>query len=81
MATANSIDNLPPELTRKGRFDDVWWIGLPTEVERAGVLAAALKAHGRDPESIDLEAVAAVTEKFSGAEVAQLVPGPVRWVR
>lgn len=76
IATANNIDRLPPELLRKGRFDEVWWIGLPNEEERAGVMIAALAAHGRNAEDlgIDLTAIASATEDFSGAEIAALVP-------
>ena len=76
IATANNIDKLPPELLRKGRFDQVWWISLPNEIERAGVMAAALRSHGRDADviGIDLAAIAAATASFSGAEIAALVP-------
>lgn len=80
VATANNIDRLPPELLRKGRFDEVWWVDLPNEVERAEVLAATLRSKGRDPQAIgiDLAAVAAATAQFSGAEVASLVRSAMR---
>jgi SpoVK/Ycf46/Vps4 family AAA+-type ATPase len=74
IATANDVSALPPELLRKGRFDDLFFVDLPTAVERKGVLSAALKAHGRDVSSIDLAAVSAVTADFTGAEIAALVP-------
>lgn len=77
MATANDAGKLPPELLRKGRFDEVWWVDLPTKVERAAIVKAALRANGRDADTMadmDLDAVAAVTETFTGAEVAALVP-------
>lgn len=75
IATANDVDGLPPELLRKGRFDEVWFVDLPTHDERKSVLTTALKAHGRANVKIDLDAVAAVSEGFTGSEVAELVPG------
>ena len=74
VATANDATSLPPELLRKGRFDDLFFIDLPTLVERASVVRAAVSAHGRDPATIDADAVARVTEGFTGAEIAALVP-------
>lgn len=76
VATANAVDKLPPELLRKGRFDEVFWVGLPNDVERQGVVAAALRSHGRNADTIgiDLEAVASATHQFSGAEIAALIP-------
>lgn len=74
IATANDVEALPPELLRKGRFDEVWWIDLPTETERAAVLEAALRARGRDPRNIDTPRVAAACDRFTGAEIAAVVP-------
>jgi SpoVK/Ycf46/Vps4 family AAA+-type ATPase len=76
VATANEVRGLPPELLRKGRFDDVFWVDLPTSTERVAILQAALRQHGRDPASLDwaAEDVAPVTVGFSGAEIAALVP-------
>lgn len=75
IATANDVTSLPPELMRKGRFDEIWWVDLPTKTERVQIIVAALKAHGRAP-SDDLWAydVAAATEGFTGSEIAALVP-------
>jgi hypothetical protein len=73
IATANSVDDLPPELLRKGRFDEFWFVDLPTPSEREAVLASALKALGRT-EAIDLTAVARVCKDFTGAEIAAIVP-------
>jgi SpoVK/Ycf46/Vps4 family AAA+-type ATPase len=75
VATANDVSSLPPELMRKGRFDEVWWVDLPNATERGQIITAALKAHGRVPAD-DLWAVdvAAATEGFTGAEIAALVP-------
>jgi len=74
IATANEVENLPPELLRKGRFDEMFFVDLPTEIERRSVLNAALRANGRGDVTIDDTAVAAKTEGFTGAEIAALVP-------
>lgn len=74
IATANDVEKLPPELLRKGRFDERWFIDLPTSTEREAVLATALVANGRRDVEIDLAAVAAVTRNYTGAEIAALVP-------
>jgi AAA+ superfamily predicted ATPase len=72
VATANDVSALPPELLRKGRFDEMFFVDLPTRVERAAILRAALVQHGRDPDSVDCEAVP--LEGFTGAEIAAIVP-------
>lgn len=75
IATANDVTSLPPELMRKGRFDEIWWIDLPTLTEREQILTAALKAHGRVPtDSLWAHDVAAATEGYTGSEIAALVP-------
>jgi hypothetical protein len=74
IATANDVTALPPELLRKGRFDEVFFVDLPNFTERKAVLAAALRAHKRGEIKIDLDAVAEVTHDFTGAEIAELVP-------
>lgn len=74
VATSNDVRSLPPELLRKGRFDEIFWVDLPTPEERADVLKAAVTAHGRKPEEVDLKAVADVCVDFTGAECAALVP-------
>lgn len=78
IATANDASKLPPELLRKGRFDEVWWVDLPDFDERAAIVMAALRSHGRNAAEIvsggDLGALLAATETFTGAEIAALVP-------
>lgn len=74
VATANDVRALPPELLRKGRFDEVFFVDLPTTGEREAIVRASLKSYGRDPLLVDAGAVAAVTQGFSGAEIAALVP-------
>ena len=74
IATANDVEGLPPELLRKGRFDETWWIDLPTLAERISVLTAALRTHGQDSAKIDLGRIAAACDGFTGAEISALVP-------
>lgn len=76
IATANDVSKLPPELLRKGRFDEMFFVDLPTAKERTAILAASLKANGRNATAIGIDPrdVAEVTDGFSGAEVAALVP-------
>lgn len=74
IATANDVSSLPPELLRKGRFDEVWWIDLPNSAERVQILSAALRAHNRDATDIDLTDVAAACPEFTGSEIAAIVP-------
>lgn len=74
VATANDVSALPPELLRKGRFDEVFFVDLPDMAERAAILRAALKAHGRDADSIDTAALSRMCEGFTGAELAAVVP-------
>ena len=74
IATANDVSTLPPELMRKGRFDEIWWVDLPTQTERADVTMAALRAHGRIEAPIDFVDVAKATDGFTGSEIAALVP-------
>lgn len=76
VATANDVQALPPELLRKGRFDEVWWIDLPNIDERMAIVNAAVRANGRDPVSLGIDAaiIAFETDGFTGAEIAALVP-------
>jgi SpoVK/Ycf46/Vps4 family AAA+-type ATPase len=74
VATANDVSALPPELMRKGRFDQLFAIDLPTAHERVAILKTALKAHGRGAVAIDHAAVAHACNTFTGSEIAALVP-------
>jgi hypothetical protein len=74
VATANDVSALPPELLRKGRFDELFFVDLPSSSERAAIVRTALKAHGRESVKVALDEVAAATESFTGAELAALVP-------
>jgi ATP-dependent 26S proteasome regulatory subunit len=75
IATANDVSSLPPELLRKGRFDELFFVDLPNRTERAQIIAAALRSHKRDLSGFDdFGRVADATEGFTGAEIAALVP-------
>lgn len=73
IATANDIQNLPPELLRKGRFDEIFFIDLPNVHDRADIISIHLRKRGRNPEQFQIFSVAEATEKYSGAELEQLV--------
>lgn len=69
VATANRIDMLPPELLRKGRFDEIFFVDLPTRAVREEILSIHLRRKRRDPKDYDLSALAARSVGFSGAEL------------
>ncbi len=73
VATANRIESLPPELLRKGRFDEIFFVDLPSESERASILEIQLKKRKRDPAQFPVAEIAKATEQFSGAELEQLI--------
>jgi MoxR-like ATPase len=73
VATANDVSRLPPELLRKGRFDEVFFVDLPTPKAREMIFAIHLRKRGRDPARFDLARLAAAADGFSGAEIEQAV--------
>lgn len=73
VATANRIDMLPPELLRKGRFDEIFFVDLPTRVVREEILAIHIKKKRREPKDFDLGTLAAQSVGFSGAELEEAV--------
>ncbi|HJN76275.1 MAG TPA: AAA family ATPase [Myxococcota bacterium] len=73
VATANEVRALPPELLRKGRFDEVFFIDLPDVHERLSIFDIHLANRGRDPGEYELFQCAEETEKYSGAEIEQIV--------
>jgi SpoVK/Ycf46/Vps4 family AAA+-type ATPase len=73
VATSNDIEALPPELVRKGRLDEIFFVDLPTEAARAEVLRIHLKRRNQDPAAFDLPALVSASEGFSGAELEQAV--------
>lgn len=72
-ATANDVEALPPELLRKGRFDEVFFVDLPMEGARRQIFQIHIKKRGRDPKKFDLAALASAAAGFSGAEIEQAV--------
>lgn len=73
VATANDISGLPPEFLRQGRFDDTFFVGLPTKSQREEILGIHLHRRHRSADQFDLPAIAAATARFSGAELEQVV--------
>jgi SpoVK/Ycf46/Vps4 family AAA+-type ATPase len=72
-ATSNNISALPPEMLRKGRFDEIFFVDLPSAQIRAALFALHLKKRGRDVTGFDLQKLAVASEGFSGAEIEQSV--------
>lgn len=73
VATANDVQGLPPELLRKGRFDEIFFVDLPSPAVRSDIFAIHLQQRNFDPARFDLPALAARAEKFSGAEIEQAI--------
>jgi hypothetical protein len=73
VATANDITQLPPELLRKGRFDEIFFVDLPVESERREIFVIHLGRRKRDPKGFDADRLAAESDGFSGAEIEQAV--------
>ncbi len=73
VATANDISQLPPELIRKGRFDELFFVDLPDAATRADIFRIHLRRRSQDPARFDVDALAALSTGFSGAEIEQAV--------
>ena len=73
IATANNLAQLPPELMRKGRFDEIFFIDLPGAEEREVIFSIHLRKRRRDKAGFDLPRLVAAAEGFSGAEIEQAV--------
>ena len=74
-ATCNNVTVLPPELIRKGRFDELFFVDLPNQAERRQVFSIQLAKRKRNPAEFDLEKVAAAARGYSGAEIDAAVQG------
>nr|WP_258188285.1 AAA family ATPase [Stutzerimonas stutzeri] len=77
VATANAIDRLPPELLRKGRFDELFFVDLPDLATRAEIFRIHLARREMEPDGLGLMALAEASEGFSGAEIEQVVVSAV----
>jgi SpoVK/Ycf46/Vps4 family AAA+-type ATPase len=73
VATANDISTLPPELVRKGRFDEIFFVDLPTDDVRRSILSIHLTKRDQPLTNFDLDALTRVSSGFSGAEIEQAV--------
>lgn len=73
VATANNINLLPPELLRKGRFDEIFFVDLPNPKERENIFAIHLKKKGQDPSQYPMEMLGKKTEGFNGAEIEECI--------
>ncbi len=73
IATANDISNLPPELLRKGRLDEIFFVDLPNDQERQEILGIHIAAKKRDPGKFDMPELVRLSAGFSGAEIEQAV--------
>jgi hypothetical protein len=73
VATANTVNELPAELLRKGRFDEIFFVDLPSAAVRADIFAMHLTRRKLDPATFDLAALAVASDGFSGAEIEQAI--------
>ncbi|MGD1074553.1 MAG: AAA family ATPase [Thermodesulfovibrionales bacterium] len=72
-ATANAIEMLPAEVLRKGRFDEIFYVGLPEETAREEIFRIHMKKQDIDPSGIDIPLLAKLAKRLSGAEIEQVV--------
>jgi SpoVK/Ycf46/Vps4 family AAA+-type ATPase len=69
VATANDVSQLPPEMLRKGRFDELFFVDLPNQAEREAIWDIQIGKHGRDPKDFDVVQLAKATESLTGSEI------------
>lgn len=73
VCTANDVTKLPPELLRKGRFDEIWYVGLPSISDIEEIISIHLKKVGRNPEKFNIKKIARCMINFTGAEVESTI--------
>jgi len=73
IATANNVHQLPPELLRKGRFDEIFFCDLPDREDRRQIVEIHIRRKGRDPGQFDMDKLVDATIDYSGAEIEQAV--------
>ena len=73
VATSNDITQLPPELVRKGRLDEIFFVDLPKKDIRAEIFRIHLDKRSQDPKDFDLDLLADISDGFSGAEIEQAI--------
>ena len=72
VATANDVSQLPPEMLRKGRFDELMFVDLPNEEERTAIWEIQIQKYGRDASEYDVAALAKATDGLTGSEIEQV---------
>ncbi len=72
VATTNNHTLLPPALIRKGRFDQLFWLDLPSAEERKEIFTVVIKKYGRDPKNFSLKTFVKGSEDFTGAEIEEV---------
>ena len=73
VATANDVSQLPPELLRKGRWDELFFVDLPDDTEREAIWRIHIACRGRNPDDLDVPAFVKLTDGFTGSEIEQAV--------
>ncbi len=73
VATANDISQLPPELIRKGRFDEIFFVDFPSSAARAQIASIHLRKRGHDAKKFEVDGLARLAAGFSGAEIEQAI--------
>src|SRR5262249_30304919 len=73
VATANDVTTLPPEVIRRGRFDEIFFLDLPTDAERRDIITVHLHKRRRDPSLFDIRRLAMESDGYTGAELEQAV--------
>lgn len=73
VATANSVKDLPPELLRKGRFDEIFFVDLPTSEEREKIFKIHLLKNNQDPSHFSFEQLLKISEGYNGAEIEEAI--------
>ena len=73
VATANDVSQLPPEMLRKGRWDELFFVDLPNQAEREAIWEIQIGKHGRDPRDFDVVQLAKATEGLTGSEIENVV--------
>ena len=72
VATANDVSQLPPEMLRKGRFDEIMFVDLPNQEERESIWKIQIQKHGRSERDFDTTQLAKATEGLTGSEIEQV---------
>ena len=73
VATCNNVKELPPELLRKGRFDEIFFVDLPSREERRDIIKIHLEKRNRNPADFDLDRLSEETKEFAGSELEEIV--------